>query len=131
MNHDKGGFSLVEIMVVIVVMSILYLVVLPSFNSSLLKARRSEGQSLLFQVQSQMERYRYDKNTYPEKLSEMRPYDQDKVLSDGGYFEVSIMNASGSCHISWCYQLEAKPTAKKRQHELLELHSDGTRVGQW
>ena len=71
--HPRGrlrlsGFTLIEVMITVAIVSILAAVAYPSYREYIDRSRRSEAQSLLMEAAQWMERfyaenYRYDQNT--------------------------------------------------------------------
>lgn len=52
-----GGFTAVELMVVLIAMAILAAIAFPSYQESVLKTKRVEGKSALMRIMQQQERY--------------------------------------------------------------------------
>jgi len=64
MKHKMLGVTLIELMVVIVVISILASIAVPSYRSYLLRAQRTEGTGALLQIQQAQEKYFLQNNRY-------------------------------------------------------------------
>ena len=58
------GFTLIELMIAVAVVSILVAVALPTFNDAIRKGRRSEAFAALSQVQQAQERWRSNNANY-------------------------------------------------------------------
>jgi len=58
------GFTLVELLIVVVIISLLAMVAIPSYNVSVSKARRADAQSSLSGLSGAMERYFTENGTY-------------------------------------------------------------------
>ena len=60
-SHTKHtrqrGFSLLEVLIVVTIVSVLVGIALPSYQNSAIKTRRAEGQSLLLEAAHIMERH--------------------------------------------------------------------------
>jgi type IV pilus assembly protein PilE len=63
-RRRKHGFSLVELMVVLVIVAILAAITYPSYLESVRKTRRAEGRAALLQLMQQQERYYSQNGTY-------------------------------------------------------------------
>ena len=61
---NTNGFSLMELLITLAVLSILVSIAYPSYASFLLKARRAEGRAALVELMQQQERYMTQNNTY-------------------------------------------------------------------
>jgi type IV pilus assembly protein PilE len=59
-----GGFTLIELMIVVAVVAILVSIALPSYQESVRKARRGQAKADLVDVAQQAERYRTVNSTY-------------------------------------------------------------------
>lgn len=60
----QKGFTLVELMIVIAVISLLLVVAIPSYESYMKDTRRAEAKAALAGFSNAMERYYSDNNTY-------------------------------------------------------------------
>ena len=58
------GFTIVEMMIVIIVLGILATIAFPSFMDSVRRSRRSEATTALMQVQQAQERWRSNRGSY-------------------------------------------------------------------
>ncbi len=141
MNIVKArGFTLIELVVVVVIISILVTVALPNYRQQLVKTRRSEAQSALLALANALER-RFTVNspsTYEgaaddgnggavntgAPLSSLFP-SQAPINGDKKFYNLSITSASNVIFI-----IRAVPIAGTDQADdgYLELHSNGARV---
>ncbi len=96
------GFSLIELMIAVAVLSILVAVALPTFNDSIRKGRRSEAFAALSQVQQAQERWRSNNANYASNTQLTLPITPANVgdpvglglsaTSSGGRYGISISN---------------------------------------
>lgn len=63
-KHGQSGFTLVELMIVIVVVGILASIAIPSYSSYLIRAKRTDAKTELLAVAQQLERCYTRTNTY-------------------------------------------------------------------
>lgn len=62
-RHSKG-FTLIELMIVVVVIAILASIAIPAYNNYVLQSRRADAQSQLLELQSRQERWRINNPAY-------------------------------------------------------------------
>jgi len=60
----QRAFSLLQIMIVIGIIGILVSLMLPNYQDSVVRSRRTDGQSALFYMATQMERAYFDSSSY-------------------------------------------------------------------
>lgn len=128
------GFSIIELLVVMAIIGVLVAVGIPAYSKQINTAKRTDGKAMLMIVQSKMERYLFDHQTYPESLVMMDAYSADIVFSTEGFYEINIVASTSNCPISSCYVLRGVPKdydlSTMAQEELL-LNSNGMRSGAW
>ncbi len=61
---ESSGFSLIELMITVVVLSILTAIAIPSYQSYVLKSHRTDAKTALFNLASMEERFFSTSNTY-------------------------------------------------------------------
>jgi general secretion pathway protein G len=68
---DTKGFTLVELMIVVAIIGILATVSVPSYQSSLIKAREAVLRQDLFTLRELLDHHRADRGKYPGSLGEL------------------------------------------------------------
>lgn len=63
-NHSNGGFTLIELMIVVAIVAILTSIAYPAYTSAILKGKRAEGRAALTELMQQQERYMTQNNCY-------------------------------------------------------------------
>ena len=68
MNHlkEKNGFTLIEVMAVIIILGVLGAIVIPKLTSSTTNARRKADIATAHEVKAALDRYQMEKGTYPK-----------------------------------------------------------------
>ena len=130
-QKDQTGVTLIELLITIAIVGIIAAVALPLYNDNVTESRRSDGYAAILNVQSQMERHMFDNNSYPEELSDMAGFAANSIDSDEGYYAVSIVTPTAACPVTSCYQILGTAQGAQATDGNLELHSDGTKVGNW
>ncbi|MBT4987165.1 MAG: prepilin-type N-terminal cleavage/methylation domain-containing protein, partial [Proteobacteria bacterium] len=64
MHKKQTGFTLIELMIVIAIVGILAMIALPMYSDYVTRARRTDGQTTLFQVAQELERCYTQYSTY-------------------------------------------------------------------
>ena len=124
-----NGFTLVELMLVLAIITILFSIAVPSYRTFIQKGQRTEGQALLLELQTYLERYYFNNQHYPDSLSKLRAYQADKVDSENFYYQAELETVQ-SCPPENCYSLIAKHVSGEEK-ETLGLYSSGEKKGPW
>ncbi|MEX0887177.1 MAG: prepilin-type N-terminal cleavage/methylation domain-containing protein [Phycisphaeraceae bacterium] len=106
-TRSRQGFTLVEILIVVVILGILAAIVIPQFTSASEDARASSLVSQLQTIRSQLELYRVQNGEYPQALGtnwdEMTttasgngPYLQQPPRNPFGENDASVNQVSGA-----------------------------------
>jgi len=106
MVKKTRGFTLIELMIVLAVLSIIVAVGYPSYMEHVKKSRRAEGMGQLLELADRMERSYSDQGTYPTSVSEVYV-----ATTDGGFYTLSIVSAN---NVS--FTVSAAPTGLGRQN---------------
>lgn len=98
-RRASGGFTLIELMIVVAVVAILAALALPSFVDSIRKGRRAEAVAVLGQVQQAQERRRANNPTYTDTLADLQQLNLDPDnKTNSGYYTVSIAQADATMY---------------------------------
>jgi type IV pilus assembly protein PilE len=92
--HLSDGFSMVELMVVLVIIGILVLLALPKLEPIVTKAKTTEAKLMLKQVYTLEKSYKYENDHYSSSLDEIG-FEQEKLVTDGGRarYKIEIVSA--------------------------------------
>src|SRR5437667_12574809 len=86
---NEEGFSLTELMVVLVIIGVLVLLALPKLLPIVTKAKTTEAKLMLKQVYTLEQSYKLEHDHYTNVLSEIG-FEQDKLISQGGQARYKI-----------------------------------------
>ncbi len=83
MKSNEKGFSLIELMIVIVVIGILATIAIPRYFNVTRKAKKTEAKMMLNQVIYLQESYYSEHDFYAKTLTELE-FEQEKLISEDG-----------------------------------------------
>ncbi len=86
--RPRRGFTLIEILIVMTIVSILVSIAVPMYQKAILRAKESLLRSNLFTLRSMIDEYTYDKQKAPQSL--------DDLVSEGYLRQVPIDPITGS-----------------------------------
>ena len=72
-NRRSAGFTLLEMMIVVIIMGILMSIAVPIYNQSLLRAREAVLRNDLFELRKLISQYTLDKQKAPQSLDDLVP----------------------------------------------------------
>lgn len=122
MQKKKNGFTLIEVMIVVVIVSILSTIAIPSYQESVRKSRRRDAQGELLNFANAMERHFTENGSYCDAggaggantcgasgtndTGTASIFSPSTSVSTYYTFTISAMNASGTT-----FTLQAAPVA--------------------
>lgn len=87
------GFTLVEMLVVVAIVTVLATVAVPVYRDQLIRSRRADAQALLMDVAARQESYYRDNRTFTTDMTKLG-FGSDPVIAPGGHY--SIDTAAGA-----------------------------------
>ncbi len=116
-----AGYTLIELMIVLVVIAILAAVAVPAYQSQAFRARRSDGKDLLLRVALAEERHYTSFHRYADTLADLGLGSGD---SERGYYTISVATARSA----QAYILSAMPQGVQAGDACAALTLDHTGV---
>jgi len=107
----SGGFTLIEVMIVVAILGIIMAIGLPTYNSYIEKTRRADAIALLSEVAGEQQRFFTENNRFATTMTEMG-YAAATEPSENGFYAVSV---SGTSPDGSTYTLTAAPVAGEAQ----------------
>ncbi|MFO7593603.1 MAG: type IV pilin protein [Pseudomonadota bacterium] len=104
LKAKEQGFTLIELMMVVVILGILTAIALPQFTDYKMKSRRSEATSTLMQIAAQQEQFFMDNRSYTGNFTQLGYTAAGSVTTDNGYYSITISAAP-----VYSYTLTATP----------------------
>lgn len=86
------GFTLIEMLIVVVIIAILAAIALPSYRRYGVRAHRTDAQRALMDLAGRQERYYYSNNAYTDDLGALGATSSIA----GSYYTVAVASASSS-----------------------------------
>lgn len=126
MNRNKlqQGFTLIELMIVVVIVGILASVAMPAYDNYVRKGKRGEGISAIQTVLEAQERYYADHRTYASNLTDLglaNPYiTQQKIYS--------LTAASCAGGLTQCVEITATAIGGQVKDGNLVANTQGKKV---
>ncbi len=151
MNRKNArGFTLIELMIVVVILGILAAFAYPNYISHLKNARRADAKTALTTMANQLEKFFASCNQYPEIGSPANittawfvscPFTPNTAglgmsnISAESHYLITLDSSAGTCGTAGtCYQLTADPNGagtSGAQNNDGKLYLDNTGLKQW
>ncbi|TDK68733.1 type IV pilin protein [Sapientia aquatica] len=113
---QQRGFTLIELMIVIVIIGVLAAIAIPAYNSSIQKSRRTDAKNGLLDLATREEKFYSQTNTYSSAMSDLYPGQTGSSLtvqtSGTAYYTLSVPTvtaASGASATAAYFQATAVP----------------------
>ncbi|MFB1490679.1 MULTISPECIES: type IV pilin protein [unclassified Thiocapsa] len=88
----RRGFTLIELMIALAIVAILTAIALPSYQSYIQSARRTDGQASLQRIMLEQEKWRSNHPTYTATLSDLGVTSS----SADGHYTLALSGTSGT-----------------------------------
>lgn len=129
-NPLLRGFTLIELMIVMAIISILLAVAIPVYQKSIIRAKESVLRNNLFTLRNMIDEYTVDKQHAPETL--------DDLVSDG-YLRQIPQDPITNSNQTWKITMEDTPIGGSNSAPgIFDVHSgsdktalDGTAYADW
>lgn len=126
-RNSRKGFTLIEMMVVVVIIGILATVLVTQLSGRADKAKVEATKAIIAQVSSALDMFKLEQNKYPRQLDDLliQPPDVDpKKWPAGGYLKRAPRDA-------WDRELKFNvPGMKGHPFDLISLGEDGREGGE-
>lgn len=105
LRHRARGFTLIELMIVVVVVSIIIAIAFPSYTEQVRKGRRADAKAALAELSQFMERTLVENKTYtPGGASPTLPFTESPKDGTSKYYTLSLRAVAATS-----YTLQAVP----------------------
>ena len=106
---QQKGFTLIEVLIVVVILGIIAAIAIPSYTSFMNKTRRVDAITILSELAGEQQRFLSENNRYATSSVDLG-YTANPVLSEEGHYTVSFENPTATSYI-----LTATPVADGAQ----------------
>jgi len=89
LQSRQGGYTLIEILIVVAILGILAAIAIPSYQNSILATNRSVAQAALLDLANRQEQFYLDNRTYTTDMTNLG-YPAGMVFSNGGNSAVAL-----------------------------------------
>jgi general secretion pathway protein G len=114
----SGGFTLLELMIVISIIIILAAITLPQFQKTIMHTREAVLRDDLHKMRSLIDQYAADKGKLPQSLEEM--------VSEGYMRDVPVDPITGQT--DWAITTGEDPNSTEGEQGMTDIHSSSTEV---
>ena len=104
--NKTSGFTLIELMIVVVIIGILLAVSLPAYQGYTLRSHRADAHASLVDIAARQERFVAQNNTYTTEISADTGLGIGSTTSREGYYNMTVA-ACGGGTIASCYLVTA------------------------
>jgi general secretion pathway protein G len=130
MKRARRGFTLIELMVVMAIVSVLLAIAVPIYQKSIVRAKESVLRNNLFTLRTMIDEYTVDKQKAPESLQD---------LVSGGYLRQVPQDPITVSDQTWRTVMEETPIGGSSSSPgIFDVHSgsdktslDGTPYADW
>lgn len=130
MRSGKRGFTLVEMMIVMTIISILVSIAVPLYQKSILRSKESVLRNNLFTLRTVIDEYTYDKQKAPQSLEDL--------VNDGYLRSVPLDPITGSSQTWKVVMEDAMTSVNQTEPGIFDVHSgsdktslEGTPYSEW
>jgi type IV pilus assembly protein PilE len=90
------GFTLIELMIVVVILGVIAAIALPAYQGYAQRARRADAKTSLLELQMAMEKWRANNPTYTTDMTDLGYAGATNQASKEGYYTLDIPSAASA-----------------------------------
>ncbi|NMP14844.1 type IV pilin protein [Thalassotalea sp. Y01] len=97
------GFTLIELMIVVAIVGIIAGIAYPSFADSMMKSRRTDAKTAMYEIAIQQKKLRGNCATYGSSFGSVNNCTAKTVrgsaTTDNGYYQLSLGSVTGNAYV--------------------------------
>jgi len=137
MGRTQGGFTLVELMVVVAIVAILAAFALPSYNRYLAKSRRADAEQLMLSIDTRQKQLLLEQRQYAQAIGATNVASTGWTCSNATtipgtctnlYYSMTFNPATDNSTSPPTYTICATPQGSQAGDGVLTLDSTGARL---
>ncbi|HEX6367990.1 MAG TPA: prepilin-type N-terminal cleavage/methylation domain-containing protein [Longimicrobium sp.] len=101
----RGGFTLIELMIVVVIIGILAAIAVPKFNAVSRQAKEAEAGPILRQLHTLQERHHQAEGSYATSMASLEGASVN--FANGKYYNFALGAASGTTYVACAAPIDA------------------------
>lgn len=124
----QKGFTLIEVMIVVVIVGILASIAYPSYTEYVLKSDRAEAKAHLLSAMQAQERHYSQSMTYLDTVAKLTAFSGVAASSEHNKYTLSIDKCTGSTDTKSCVVMLATPQRTDTNCGVLSIDSRGVKA---
>jgi general secretion pathway protein G len=121
-KNRSGGFTLLELIIVMSIMAILVSIAVPKFTMSMKQARESVLRQNLYTLRKLISEYELDKQKHLQSLDDLKPQYFREIPTDP-------MTRQADWQVDQCAEDEIASPDEQDQGGICDVHSSSAQVG--
>jgi type IV pilus assembly protein PilE len=125
MKNDKG-FTLIEVMIAVVILSIVAAIAVPNFMGFMTDTRRVDAITSLTEIAGEQQRFMSEQNRYATSMTEMG-YAADPMISEEGLYMITVNNPTPTSYVLTATPVAGGAQANDAECGAFTLNSSGVK----
>jgi type IV pilus assembly protein PilE len=110
---STNGFTLVELMIVVMIVGVLMAIALPSYKDYVLRSHRTDAHSSLVDIAARQERFAAQQNSYTDEIADNDGLNLGRTTSVEGYYDLTVDACGAGVPFETCYLITATATGSQ------------------